>query len=151
LNAALTQWLSEKGYAGDIDRPDAKGLTPVLKASSEGDVAILRELIAAGARLNARSLDGNNAIWLACAADSVDAITMLAAAGVDVNHQNPDGATALIYSSSAGKRPVVELLLKIGADATAQTVDGFTALDLASTEDCFWLLRGEKRRRETRV
>lgn len=150
--AQLAQWLTEKGFgAGDLNRADAKGLTPLLRACGDGEAETVKALIAAGADVRALSPDRNNAVWLACASASLDAIRALVAAGVDPNHANGDGATALIYSASAGKRDVVALLLELGADASKQTVDGFTALDLASSEDCFWLLRNEKRKRDARV
>lgn len=145
---ALARWLIDNGLSLEgLNRPDTKGMTPFLKASSQGDIAIMRELIAHGAEVNATNGDGNNAIWLASAAQSLDAIEMLIAAGVDMNHRNPDGATALIYAASAGKREVVALLLRRGADPALETVDGFSALDLAATEECLFLLRDARRRR----
>jgi uncharacterized protein len=146
--SALAQWLSNNGFPREgVNRQDGKGMTPLLKAASQGDVAVIRELIAEGAEVNATNGDGNNAIWLASAAQSLDAIESLIAAGVDVNHRNPDGATALIYAASAGKRDVVALLLRLGGDPMLETVDGFSALDLASTEECLFMLRDARRRR----
>jgi uncharacterized protein len=148
-DALLAQWLSDNGFAaGDVNSVAASGLTPVLKASRNGDADILRELIAKGAAVDAKTTDGNNALWLACKSDDLETIETLVAAGVDVNFLNRDGATALIYASSAGKAPVVEHLLRLGADPAPETVDGFSALDLASTPECLALLRPPRRRVE---
>jgi Ankyrin repeats (3 copies) len=88
-------------------------------------------LIAAGARLNARNGDGNNALWLACVGDHLDVIDMLVEAGIDVDNRNDNGATPLMYAASSGKAGIVERLLVKGADPSPETLDGFTALDLA--------------------
>ena len=91
--------------------------------------------------LDTTTRDGNNAVWLACKRDGVEAIELLSAAGANVHHRNPDGSTALIYAASAGKTEVVELLLALGADPAQENVDGFSALDLAANIECLQLLR----------
>jgi rhodanese-related sulfurtransferase len=141
----LVKWLVEHGFANGVDAPGVARLTPLMKASNEGDAAIVKKLVAAGASLNATNADGNNALWLACAGDRLDIIDLLVSAGIDVNNRNDNGATALIYAASAGKDAVVIRLLNSGADRTLETLDGFSALDLASTLECLTLLRNKPR------
>jgi ankyrin repeat protein len=142
----LAEWLIEHGFSDrDASRSNASGVTPLIKAASQGNAAIVRELIAAGAALNTTSPDGNNAIWFGCASGSLETIELLVSAGVNIDYQNPDGATALIYAASSGKAAAVERLLRMGADPAPLTVDGFSALDLASTLECLQLLRATAR------
>ena len=141
-SARLQQWLRAQGYPpADVNAKTANDMTPLMKASQIGDIDAVRMLIAAGAALDSRNGDGNNAIWLACFGDHLDVIDLLVEAGMDINNRNDNGATALMYAASAGKAAVVGRLLEKGADVTPETQDGFSALDLASTVDCLQLLR----------
>jgi rhodanese-related sulfurtransferase len=140
LDAALQQWLAEQGFDG-INAVIANMTTPLMKASHQGDSAIVRVLIAAGAPIDARNADGNNALWLACVGGHLEVIDALVGAGIELNNRNDNGATALMYGASAGKADVVNRLLAKGADPSPETLDGFTALDLASTIECLALLR----------
>ena len=121
------------------------------RAAAEANVQILREIIAEGGDLDATTRDGNNAVWLACKRDGVEAIELLSAAGANVHHRNPDGSTALIYAASAGKTEVVALLLALGADPAQENVDGFSALDLAANIECLQLLRAASRQNRDRL
>lgn len=140
LGAELRQWLAEEGFDA-VNTVIANATTPLMKASHRGEVAIARMLIAAGAPLDARNADGNNALWLACVGGHLDVIDILVAAGIDLNNRNDNGATALMYGASSGKADVVARLLAKGADPSPETLDGFSALDLASTVECLALLR----------
>jgi thiosulfate/3-mercaptopyruvate sulfurtransferase len=142
LDAKLRQWLAAYQYPdGQIDSVAGNGTTPLMKASHIGDDDVVRLLIAAGASLNARNHDGNNALWLACVGGRMDIIDLLAAAGVDIDNSNDNGATALMYAASAGKADVVARLLAHGADIALESLDGFTALDMAATVECLAHLR----------
>jgi len=140
-DAVLQQWLAAQPFAGAIDAVTANAMTPLMKASHGGEADIVRRLIRAGARVNARNADGNNALWLACVGSHLDIIDMLVAAGIDIDNRNDNGATALMYAASSGKAAVVERLLAAGADVTAETPDGFSALDLSGNIECLTLLR----------
>jgi thiosulfate/3-mercaptopyruvate sulfurtransferase len=118
--------------------------TPLMQASRQGDAALVARLIQSGADVHARNADGNNALWLACVAGSLEAMDLLITAGISSNNQNDNGATCLMYAASAGKAPVVGRLLEAGADSNLQSLDGFTALDMASTLECLQLLRRAK-------
>ncbi len=142
VDQTLRQWLAEQGFPPDErDAVIANGTTPLMKASHQGQGPVVGMLIGAGARLNARNADGNNALWLACVGDHLDIIDMLADAGIDVDNRNDNGVTPLMYAASSGKTGIVERLLAHGADPSLEMLDGFTALDLASTRECLALLR----------
>lgn len=146
LDKTLQKWLTARGFPpGDVNAVIANGTTPLMKASHEGDTEIMRAIIAAGAKLDARNADGNNALWLACVGGSLDAMGALIQAGINIDNRNDNGATSLMYAASTGKAAVVERLLAAGADITPETPDGFTALDMVATAECLTLLRGAAR------
>jgi len=141
-DAALAGWLTSLGFPADgVNATVENGMTPLMKAAREGLGAIVDQLVALGAVLDARNADGNTALWLACVGDHLDIIEALVKAGIDIDNRNDNGATSLMYASSAGKAGVVETLLALGADPLPETLDGFSALDLASTRECLVLLR----------
>jgi len=145
---ALRRWLTAQGFpAGDVNAVIVNQTTPLMKAAHLGQGAIIRELIAAGARLETTNADGNNALWLACVGGDLDVIDLLVEAGIDVDNRNHNSATALMYASSSGKAAVVARLLARGADTAAETLDGFTALDMAASLQCLALLRHAGRSR----
>jgi rhodanese-related sulfurtransferase len=142
LAAALPNWLATQQFtAGGINNVITNATTPLMKAAHSGDHGIVRLLITAGATVNARNADGNNALWLACVGGHLDIIDILVDAGIDIDNRNDNGATALMYAASSGKAAIVERLLVKGADVTLETLDGFSALDLAGTIACLTLLR----------
>jgi thiosulfate/3-mercaptopyruvate sulfurtransferase len=142
LDAALQEWLTAQGFGpGGLDGVIWNNTTPLMHASYLGDAAIVRQLIAAGAKLDARNSDGGNALWLACVGNHPDIIDMLVDAGVDIDNRNDNGATCLMYAASSGKPDVIARLLARGADIKYETPDGFSALDLCSTIECLTLLR----------
>lgn len=142
LDASVRQWLADQGFPqDDINSIIVNETTPLMRASHKGDIDTVGLLIQAGARLNARNADGNNALWLACVGGHPDIIDVLTKAGIEIDNQNDNGATALMYAASAGKADIVQCLLERGASTDLATLDGFTPLDLASTADCLALIR----------
>jgi len=142
LSEPLQDWLAVQGFPPrGVNAVIANDTTPLMKAAHLGQDAVVGELIAAGARLEATNADGNNALWLACVGGHLDVIDRLVAGGIDIDNRNDNGATALMYAASSGKAAVVAHLLAKGADTAAETLDGFTALDMAASMECLVLLR----------
>jgi thiosulfate/3-mercaptopyruvate sulfurtransferase len=149
IGETLRRWLAENGFPADqLNAVTDNRATPLMKASHKGENDIVRMLIGAGALLDARNADGNNALWLACVGAHSDAMDALIEAGVDIDNQNDNGATALMYAASTGKAAIVERLLLAGADIKLETLDGFSAPDMAATVECLTLLRRAARRQE---
>jgi thiosulfate/3-mercaptopyruvate sulfurtransferase len=149
IGETLQRWLAENGFPADqLNAVTDNGATPLMKASHKGQSDIVRMLIGAGALLDARNADGNNALWLACVGAHPNAMDALIEAGVEIDNQNDNGATPLMYAASTGKAAIVERLLLAGADIRLETLDGFTALDMAATVECLTLLRRAARRQE---
>jgi ankyrin repeat protein len=152
LDTALQSWLTAHGFGGiDLNGVISNNTTPLMKASHMGDVAIVRQLIAAGARLDLRNADGGNALWPACVGNHLDIIDMLIDAGIDIDNRNDNGATCLMYAASSGKPEVLGRLLARGADTTYETLDGFSALDRCSTLECLTRLRQVEKARKSQA
>ncbi|CAN5373426.1 hypothetical protein BH10PSE10_BH10PSE10_02050 [soil metagenome] len=142
LDATLQAWLAAHRFPPTgVNAVIANATTPLMKASHDGNRDVVRLLIAAGAQVNARNADGNNALWLACVSRHLDIIDILHEAGIDIDNRNDNGATPLMYGASSGKADVVARLLAKRADVTPETLDGFSALDLVGTAECLALLR----------
>lgn len=138
----LGAWLLEQGFdPTDLERPAANAMTALLHAARAGRAETVQALLAAGAAVDAVNSDGNNALWLACYADSPACAELLIRAGVAIDQANLTGATALMYAASAGRDRMVQLLLQAGADPGRRNQDDFTAFDMAATETAYFLLR----------
>jgi len=140
----LKEWMESKGYLmEDINHQGEYGYTALMRAAKDGEEEIVRAILGQdGLDLNITNVDGNNALWNGCFADSEAIVKMLIDAGIDIDGINDNGVTALMYTASAGKEAMTRMLLEAGADRTIRNVDGFTALDLASTRTIVKMLRG---------
>lgn len=146
LSQALQDFLVAQGYpSDDVNAIGKNQMTPLMQAAHLGPSAIVAELLAAGARVDAMNSDGSQPLWLACVGDNPEIVTLVIKAGADLEHKNVNGSTALMYAASAGKGKAVALLLEAGADLTYEN-DGFSALEMASTRECLDLLRAAQRR-----
>ena len=102
-------------------------------AAHRGDVAQLRQLIAAGARLDARDSHGRTPLHVATFAKQRDAIRMLASAGADLGALENDRYDAVTIAAVADDEETLRTLLSLGASAklTTSRYDG-TALIAAA-------------------
>ena len=142
MKPIILDWLKTQGLTAETALSASASNEPLLiLAARQGNSDVLAALLEEGADLCALDFYGNNALWAACYAESVDCINLLLAAGIDIDFQNATGATALIYSSSCGKQAVVTLLLAEGANPFLTTLDEFSAMDLAANLQCLKLLR----------
>ena len=142
LSDCLKSWMTERGFdPGNLDKRGWNNDTALIRAAREGAVAICEELLAAGASVNLKNKDGNNALWMACVSESEHIIQMLLENGIDIDNQNDNGATALIYASSAGKTGMVKKLVGYGADTSLLTLDDFSTLDVAANIEILKFLR----------
>ncbi len=115
------------------------GNRALILAAWRGNIAVVKELVAAGANVDARSEGGDTALTVAAAAEqghvSVVKALLAAGAGLEFSSISTDswkGMTALLWAVCKGHHNVVQLLLAAGADASAQTSKGDNALTLAA-------------------
>jgi ankyrin repeat protein len=122
-------------HAISVDCVDACGLnlTPIYLASFEGEIAVVRILIAAGADPNrAEGNRGKTALHQAAMNGRTDLLDLLITGGADMNaRDSTDGDTALHLSAYSGLNAaeVIRLLIRRGADTTIKNNWGQTYLD----------------------
>lgn len=104
--------------AADLSDADRR----LLATAQTGDVAGVREALAAGGRVEATDDTGATALVLAAYGNHVDAAQVLVDAGADVNHQDSTQQSAfLIATSEVGGDPrLLDLTLAHGADVNAK-------------------------------
>lgn len=108
------------------------GHTELMRAALAGDTVNMRELLAAGADVNAKDGEGRTALMFAVTNMHTDIARELLEHGADVNATANDGGTALMLAASSGDTEGVRALLRKGADPSGKYVQsGKTALTLA--------------------
>ena len=110
--------------------PDVAGLAgrTALHSAGWGPAPVMRELLAAGADVTARTVDGWSPLHSAATARDLASLTALLATGADVNARAHDGDTPLHRAARMRGLPNVAALLAAGADANARNVAGDTPL-----------------------
>jgi ankyrin repeat protein len=99
------------------------------------DAAKLKLLIARGANLEAKTVDGRTVLHLAAThPDGASRLAVLLDAGADPNAKNLVGATPLMAAVGAGLEQT-KLMLAKGADVNAKTGTGATPLMTAAGRD----------------
>jgi uncharacterized protein len=112
---------------------DKFGRTPLHDAAAQGQAERVRQLIAAGALVDAQDHDGWTALHFAAQAQSEIVVQLLLTAGARIDVPDSHGNNALFRAvfSSRGDGTVIEMLLKAGADPYAKNKHDVSAFDLA--------------------
>lgn len=133
-NSALAAVLLKHGADPNLYRPDE--CPPLLSASSS--FAIVKLLLAHGAKVDLVPLGFCSALCYACYEANSEVAKVLLEYGSDVNIVNSDGDTPLIcavqHSSNEGAVPLIKLLLEHGADPSIVNNKGKTALDYVTKD-----------------
>ena len=99
-------------------------------ATFMGDMAAIREHIAAGSDLNMKEPSmGSTPLISAAVFGKTEVALALIEAGADVNLQNNEGSTALTSAAFLCRTEIVKALLENGADKSIRTNAGSTALE----------------------
>lgn len=112
---------------------ESVGTTPLMLAAGEGNNALVRRLLARGAKINDRNMSGATALVEAArsrSGDPVGTMRLLLRHGADTSSKN----AALFEAASVGNREVIKLLLAYGANVNAHSVEGWTPLSAADDE-----------------
>ena len=112
----------------------------LLEAVCCGDLSRVRELVTAGADVNARGLNGWTPLIHAALASRADVVEFLLQAGAEVDAQAHDGSTALIKATLWNHSAVVATLLRYGAQPAIQDADGWTAWQIAVEKGNFEII-----------
>ncbi len=110
---------------------------PLVRASAIGNSAKdIKNIIHAGADVNANDDNGDTALIIASENGYTDIMKILLDAGADVNVKNKDGDTALMLTTERLRNPekrkeIISTLLDAGADVNAKNKRNNTALFIA--------------------
>ncbi|KAI9357332.1 ankyrin repeat-containing domain protein [Zopfochytrium polystomum] len=122
----------------DTDLMNEQGLTPLLHHCQLGDVAMIGELVKAGADLNAEDLGHRTCLHICCFRGYVDTVKLILAAEspkkADVGALSLRGNSPLHAAAEPGHVEIVKLLLDAGANSTIRNMSGLTASDVANDE-----------------
>jgi len=110
----------------------AEATKEVIKAATSGNIAKVKELLAADAELvHARDTDGSTPLHCATWKGHEAVAACLLAAGADVNAKNRNehwGTTPLHAAAHANQAAIAQLLIDHGADVNARDLDGKTPM-----------------------
>jgi len=101
------------------------------QAAMDGDAAVVKDLLAAGADPKWKGSTGATALMAAAQGGHAEVVDLLIAAGSEANAANTAGVTPLILAAQNGHVNVTARLLAAGADVQARDEDGDTALSVA--------------------
>ncbi|XP_054721719.1 ankyrin repeat family A protein 2-like [Uloborus diversus] len=124
-------FLQELGDNFNPDEKDANGFTPLMWASSYGQLETVRKLLYRGASVCAVGIGGENALILASISGHSAIIRELISHGARLNYRDQNGNTPLIYAVYNNHAGCVQELLNAGADITIQNEAFASAYDIA--------------------
>jgi ankyrin repeat protein len=114
------------------------GSTPLHKAASQGQIAVVEFLLTNSANVNVKDSSGRTPLYAAVDGNQKEVVDLLIKAGADVNDRgpNPDpsghgGKMLLHLAAERAYKPIVESLLTAGANPNARSSRGFTPLHFA--------------------
>lgn len=85
---------------GDVNVKDIRGATPLHRAASKGNTAIVRLLLEhPDINIDLKDIYGNSPLHLACEEDRVEESKLLVKHGADINVPNKESKTPLDYCS----------------------------------------------------
>lgn len=135
--ANVARLLLDKGAGIETRRED--GETPLIRAASHGETAVVKLLLDRGAEIEAIDQEGGTALHGAaceCAAidmpDTLDSIKLLVEKGANIEKKNDQGDTPLIIAAGWGRTENVGFLLEKHANIEAKDNDGNTALMISA-------------------
>ena len=111
-----------------LEKRDASGATPLMRATHANDIATARHLIEAGADVNAKDHMQDSPYLYAGAHGYLDILNMTLEHGADLKSTNRYGGTALIPAAERGHIATVKRLIEAGVDVNHVNRLGWTAL-----------------------
>ena len=128
----------------DVDLSNKYGETPLMMASIEGDLPVVKTLVLQ----NKARLDhiGWTPLHYACAKGNLDVAKFLVANGAVVDSNALNGTTPLMMAVQSGNEDLIRFLLENGADIRLRNTQGFSAIDIADIYDKPWIADGLKSR-----
>ena len=106
----------------------------LIDAARDGDLAMVKKLLAEGADVSARDSWGGSALMHASSWGHLGIVKELLAQGACINERSSENTTPLMCAASSGQFSVVQYLTKQGADLLLVDVEGKSAADFASKQ-----------------
>lgn len=126
--------------ATDVDISNKFGETPLMIASIEGNLPLVKILI------QQRNAQINHIGWTplhyACARGRLEIAQYLITNGAIVDALSPGNTTPLMMAVQSGNEALVKLLLDKGADLQVRNSQGFSAIDIALIYEKPWIAEG---------
>ena len=123
--------LTQGGRRTHIDATDSRGFTALMLAASQGHVAMVQALLAAGADVECKSEMGFRPLMLSAEKGHVPVAKILLRKKAALEATNSFQSTALHLAVLGGNIDMVLLLLSNGANREARDSKGETAITLA--------------------
>ena len=116
-----------------LEKQTNNGETPLLIASSWGNMKIVKKLLQAHANPNIPDIDGGTPLYIASQRCYTQMVQWLLWANADPNSPDDYGVTPLHIASTCGHLQVIKQLLKASANPNSTDIHGLTPLHVAST------------------
>ncbi len=116
----------------DIELPDEKGRTLLMKMANAGRSNDVRKLLERGAKIDARDSMGYTPLYYAILSRDLPTLQVMIEKGIDPNAQDDEGRTPLITAISAINMEGIQELLRAGADPSIKAKSGMSARDYAN-------------------
>jgi ankyrin repeat protein len=100
----------------------------LILAAKHGELNVVRQLLADGARVNARDKNGRTALMVATRRNYVEVARLLIREGADVNAKDLMQDTPFLYAGAEGLIEILKMTLATGADLSSTNRFGGTAL-----------------------
>lgn len=126
--------------ATDVDLSNKYGETPLMIASIEGNLPVVKSLV----EQRKAKIDhiGWTPLHYACTKGQLEVARYLLAKGAIVDSQSPGNTTPLMMAVQSGNEELIKLLLDKGADLQLRNANGFTAIDIAVIYEKPWIAEG---------
>jgi len=128
----------------DVDLSNKYGETPLMMASIEGNLPLVKTLVLD----HKAQLDhiGWTPLHYACAKGHLDVAEFLVKNGAIVDSLSVGNTTPLMMAVQSGNEQLVKFLLEKGADLQLKNANGLTAIDIADIYDKPWIGDGLRSR-----
>jgi ankyrin repeat protein len=126
--------------ATDVDISNKFGETPLMIASIEGNLPVVKALVQ-GRKAKVDHI-GWTPLHYASAKGQLEIAQYLLANGSAVDSMSPGNTTPLMMAVQSGNEQLVKLLLDKGADLQLKNTNGFTAIDISVIYDRPWITEG---------
>ena len=125
------------------DMPDKNGKTPLILAAENGNLIMIRNLVAEGSYVDHQTRDGRTSLMISCERGYEDCTRFLCDSGANTEIKDAFGWTALMHAVKYFNKQCLNILLKYNADPNVKMdiplesgiiIDNGTALTYASAK-----------------